>query len=134
MRASPDLAARDRIRRVVATIVLALAIGIQLWGLYAPDAPDGGDLPGSDKIGHVAMFALVMASGVVAGIPGVVLALLLVAQAVVSETVQAVLLSMRSGDVWDAVADVAGIALGWALAWRWSPRQVRRRREADAHA
>lgn len=110
--------------------MLALAIGLQLWGLYAPEAPDSGDLPGSDKLGHVLMFALVMASGVVAGIPAALLAVVLVLQAVVSETVQGMLLSMRSGDVWDAVADLVGIALGWAIAHRWAPSRVRRRAAA----
>lgn len=125
MPARSDAARREHIRRVVAWIVLACSIVLQLWGLYAPEVPDGGDIPGSDKLGHVAMFALVMASGVVAGIPGAVLAIVLVAQAVV--TVQGVLLSMRSGDVWDGVADVVGIALGWAVAYRWAPARARRR-------
>ncbi|SDH68889.1 VanZ family protein [Agrococcus jejuensis] len=130
MRAGPDPAARGRLRRVVAWIVLALAIGIQLWGLYSPVAPDSGDFPGTDKLGHVGMFALVMASGVIAGIPGPVLASLLVVQAVASELVQGLLLRSRSGDVWDALADLAGIALGWAVAWHWAPARVRRREAA----
>lgn len=40
--------------------------------------------------------------------------LLLVAHAVVSEVVQASLLTARSGDPWDVVADVAGALAGVA--------------------
>jgi VanZ family protein len=38
--------------------------------------------------------------------------------AAVSELVQAALLSTRSGDVWDLVADLVGVAAGWWLAGR----------------
>ncbi len=47
------------------------------------------------------------------------------AYAVVSEVVQGVLLSTRSGDPYDVVADALGALLGWLLAGRlrWAGRE-----------
>ena len=121
----PDRDARDRRRLLVARIVLVVAIGIQLWGLYAPDVPGGADLPGADKVAHVGMFALVMAAGVAAGVPARPLALVLVLHAVASEAAQAVLISTRAGDPLDAIADVVGVGVGWLAGHPFAPR-VRR--------
>lgn len=121
----PERDARDRRRLVAARIVLVVAIGIQVWGLYAPDVPGGAGLPGADKVAHVGMFALVMAAGVGAGIPARPLAVVLVLHAVASETAQAVLISTRAGDVQDAVADVLGVAIGWLAGRPFAPRPRR---------
>lgn len=120
-----DRGVRDRRRLVVARVVLVVAIGIQLWGLYAPDVPGGGDLPGADKVAHAAMFALVMAAGIGAGLPARRLAVVLVLHAVASETAQAVLISTRAGDVQDAVADLVGIVIGWLVGRPFAPRPRR---------
>jgi VanZ family protein len=40
----------------------------------------------------------------------------MLAQALLSETLQHFLLPQRSGDVWDLVADVAGITVAWWVA------------------
>ncbi len=40
----------------------------------------------------------------------------------VSELIQWTLLPHRDGDVWDAVADLVGVGLGWLLA-RWLGRR-----------
>ncbi len=94
------------------------AVVVQLLALYLPRVPvPGGDsLLGSDKAVHVLLFAAVMLTGVLAGVPARWLALALVAHAGISELVQHLLLPTRSGDVLDLVADVAGIAIGWYLA------------------
>lgn len=120
-----DRGARDRRRLLVARVVLVVAIGLQVWGLYAPDVPGGGDLPGADKVAHVAMFALVMAAGVGAGVPVRPLAVVLVLHAVASEVTQAALISTRAGDVQDAVADVLGVAIGWLAGRPFAPRPRR---------
>lgn len=114
------------VRRTVARIAFVVAVGMQLWGLYASETTPGPGIPGLDKVAHVGMFALVMATGVVAGVPPRVLAVVLLAHAVVSEVVQGALLPTRSGDVWDAVADVAGIGLGWLVARPFAPDLARR--------
>lgn len=50
--------------------------------------------------------------------PGLLGLGLVAAYAVVSEVVQGVLLSTRSGDPYDVVADLLGAAAGWLLARR----------------
>lgn len=99
-------------------VAFVVAVAIQLLALYLPRAqvPGGMDVPGSDKALHVAVFALVMLTGMLAGLPARWLALVLVAHAGISELVQHALLPARTGDVLDAVADLGGIALGWYLA------------------
>ena len=99
-------------------VVFVVAVAIQLLALYLPRAqvPAGMDVPGSDKALHAGIFALVMLTGVLAGLPARWLALVLVVHAGISELVQHLLLPGRTGDVLDAVADLGGVALGWYLA------------------
>jgi hypothetical protein len=97
---------------------LVLAVLLQLAVLYDPTQPSVGGLagvPGLDKIVHAGVFALVMAAGRSARLPRVPLVLVTVVQAPLSELVQATLLSQRSGDPWDVVADLTGCLLGWWL-------------------
>ncbi|MCH1884011.1 VanZ family protein [Agrococcus sp. ARC_14] len=97
-------------------IGFALAVLLQLVVLYAPSTPDGTpSIPGADKVIHVAVFLLPALLGVLAGIRPLPLGVVLVAHAIGSELVQHVLLPERSGDAWDAVADIVGIGLGLAL-------------------
>ncbi|HEX5532674.1 MAG TPA: hypothetical protein VFX33_02915 [Actinomycetales bacterium] len=96
--------------------LLAAAVVVQLLVLYFPLSGPGGGLPGVDKIVHAAVFGAVAFTGRRARVPLLPLVALLVAHAVVSEVVQATLLTARDGDPWDAVADVAGTALGAWLA------------------
>lgn len=107
-----------RSTRLSSRVAFVLAVAIQLLALYAPrvEVPGGADVPGSDKAVHALVFALVMITGVLTGLPARWLALVLVAHAGLSELVQHVLLPGRTGDALDAVADVAGVTLGWYLA------------------
>lgn len=102
---------------VIRRTLLALALLAHLAVLYAPRVPGGGPvgLPGADKVAHVAVFALVVAAALWAGLPARWVLPLALAHAVVSELVQHTLLPGRSGDVWDSVADVVGVGLGWAV-------------------
>lgn len=99
--------------------LLLLAVGVQFVVLYLPrvSTPSTG-LP-LDKVVHVAIFAAVGALGVLAGVPLRWLIGLLVLQAVASEVIQGWLLSNRSGDWADLVADLLGIALGVGGAYWW---------------
>ncbi|MFC7432828.1 MULTISPECIES: hypothetical protein [unclassified Agrococcus] len=126
MRQPRRSAAHARRRRALPWVAFAAAVGIQLWGLYAPSTPDGPGIPGLDKVAHVGMFALAMATGVIAGLPPRLLAAALLVHAGISEVVQGALLPTRSGDAWDAVADAAGIALGWLVATPFAPSRARR--------
>ncbi|TDE96201.1 VanZ family protein [Occultella glacieicola] len=90
---------------------------IQVVALYWPriETPDTG-VPSADKVAHALIFAAVMATGCLAGIPARWLALGLAAHAVLSELIQHVVLPDRTGDPLDLLADLAGIALGWYVA------------------
>lgn len=100
--------------RLSGRALFILAIAVQLVVLYAPRGT-GGWIPYSDKVVHVAIFAAVVWAGRRVGVPGVLLAAIFLAHAVVSELVQAELLPGRSGSVTDVLADVVGVALGLAL-------------------
>jgi VanZ family protein len=95
--------------------VFALLVLVSLALFLLPVTPSSA--PGSDKVGHVAIFAALALAGRWAGLATVPLALGLTAYAVVTELLQATLPLGRLGDPADAVADVAGIALGLVLAW-----------------
>ena len=94
--------------------------------LFWPDPAGAGSGPaGADKLVHAGLFALLAATTRLrfgGPRPGrsADLALLvgLAGYAALSELVQARLLSNRSGDVGDLVADLAGVAAGWWLAGR----------------
>jgi len=103
---------------ILRRVVFAAAVVVQLVALYLPRVPStsGMEVPGADKVVHALVFALVMLTGILAGINAKWLAVILVAHAVLSEVVQYTLLPHRTGDPLDAVADLAGILLGWYLA------------------
>jgi uncharacterized membrane protein HdeD (DUF308 family) len=97
-------------------VVVLLA---SLYVLFWPDPAGGGvGMPGADKAVHVVLFGLLAATARVrfGAAPAVLAAVL--AYAAVSEVAQALLLSRRSGDLWDLVADVVGAVAGWLLARR----------------
>ncbi|WP_035253761.1 VanZ family protein [Agrococcus lahaulensis] len=105
------------LRRTIA-VLFALALVAQLVVLYVPDPPSDIPAPaGSDKLVHFAVFAAPALLGVLAGLRPLWLGAALAAHAVLSEVVQHLLLPGRSGDAWDALADLAGVAVGLAAGW-----------------
>lgn len=112
----------------------ALAVAIQLVVLYSPESGGTPPFPHADKVVHVGVFAIVAVTGVLARLRPVPLGAVLVAHAVISEVVQAVVLPGRSGSPWDAVADVLGAALGLLLAASWTrgPHRQPARRDTTA--
>jgi VanZ family protein len=104
-----------------ARTAFVLAVVVNLLLLYWPRAVGEEGLPYLDKVAHVLTFASLAWTGLWAGIPLRWLVGVLALHAVVSEVVQARLLSGRSGDVADVAADLAGILVGTLLArasWR----------------
>ena len=90
-----------------------------LYVLFWPDPAGGGvGVPGGDKVVHAVLFGLLAATARVrfGGSTAVLAAVL--GYATVSEVVQALVLSERSGDLWDLLADAAGAVAGWLLARR----------------
>jgi hypothetical protein len=97
-------------------LVLAATVAVNLALLYWPRAPGPGALDGVaglDKIVHLATFASVAWAGLRAGLPTRWWLPLLAGHAVLSEVLQHALLPHRSGDPFDAVADVVGVLAGW---------------------
>ena len=95
----------------------ALAVGLQLVVLYAPRVPavDTGGLP-VDKLVHVVAFAVPTVALIAAGLPrGWVIGLMAV-HAPLSEIIQGRLLTDRSMQAADVVADLVGVALGALVA------------------
>jgi VanZ family protein len=104
--------------------VAVLAVVVQVLVVYWPVVTVQGPVIWTDKVVHALVFAVpTYAVGRALGsVRTVVLAFAL--HAPVSELVQHFLLPGRSGDPWDAVADLAGVALGAAaLVVRARPRR-----------
>lgn len=99
----------------LARVVFAVVVLGHLAVLYAPRAPSGGGVPGLDKVVHLAVFAAVVWAGRRAGVGTAALVVAALLHAPVSEALQHWVLPGRSGDPLDAVADVAGVALGALL-------------------
>jgi hypothetical protein len=96
----------------VARAAFAASVVANFAALYWPRAVSQGPIPSADKIVHIALFAVVAATGLCARVPLGWLAGLLVAQAVTSELVQHWFLPHRTGDPADVAADLVGVALG----------------------
>jgi VanZ family protein len=103
-----------------ARLVFGLTLLINLAAVYWPSEPVPGPqvVPHLDKLGHVVVFAALVFTGRLARFPVLPLVVLVAVHAVVSEVLQHVLYTRRSGDPWDVVADWVGIAVGAALPLR----------------
>jgi VanZ family protein len=109
---------------VVAAIAAAAAIGLQLWGVYrVTGPPDPPWLPHADKLEHAVGFGLpvvlIMVTAVLRGVRGaglrrvgLITGLVFVGHGVVSEIIQHVFYTTRTGDPFDALADAVGVLLG----------------------
>jgi hypothetical protein len=90
-------------------------VGVSLVVLFSPSTPSEGGLYGVDKVVHATLFlllALTTRRRFGRGLPWVL------AYAVVSEVLQAVLPISRDGNVPDALFDGLGALLGWWIATR----------------
>jgi hypothetical protein len=96
--------------------LLGLAVVVQLVVLYSPEGGGPPLFPGFDKVVHVLVFLVPVALALLAGLPRWLVVAVFGAQALLSEVVQGALLPHRSGDPWDAVADLTGVALGVVVA------------------
>ncbi len=94
---------------------------LSLYVLFTPRTGGDGLFHGSDKAVHLVLFGLLAATtrwrfgAVTAGLLAVAV------YAPVSEVVQGLVLPTRSGDAWDVLADLLGVAVGWTLARRLRP-------------
>ena len=114
--------------RLAVTAAAAVALAVHLWGLYRDHGPPSVPwFPQADKLEHLVGFGLpcllvllalhlrAAAAARPLGRRAVALVVgLFVLHAGVSEIIQGELYTTRSGDPFDALADVAGTALGLA--------------------
>ena len=110
--------ASQRRRPVVGWALLLAALALQARLLYAPDLSGPTLFTGADKVVHAGLFGLPALIALLARLRPRLVLLVLVVHAPVSEVVQGTLLAHRTGDPWDAVADLVGVALAlglWAL-------------------
>lgn len=98
--------------RRLGRLAFALAVLVQLCAVYWPRVDVQGPVTWTDKAVHVLLFLVPTVVGLLAGLRPAYVVGALALHAPVSEVVQHVLLPGRSGDVWDAVADVSGVVLG----------------------
>ncbi|MFC4602941.1 VanZ family protein [Rhodococcus kronopolitis] len=104
---------------------LLVAVAVSLVMLFSPGSTVPGGPPNSDKVTHFLMFAVLVYAARHAGHRVVAVALWAAAYAAASEVLQGLLPIHRSGSVWDAAADLLGVAVGLLLFRAW---QVRTRR------
>ena len=95
-----------------ALVVFVVVLVAHLASLYWPRIGIEGPVTWTDKVVHVLLFLAPTVTGLLAGVRPAYLVGLLALHAPVSELVQHYLLPNRSGDVWDAVADLSGVVLG----------------------
>jgi peptidoglycan/LPS O-acetylase OafA/YrhL len=108
------------------TVALLLALTVQLIIVYSPQGVGGPQVAGLDKVVHILIFGAPALAALLGGVrrPRRRWALgILALHAPVSELIQHFALPRRSGDVLDAVADLAGIALAATVYVVWSRRQ-----------
>ncbi|GAA4723847.1 hypothetical protein GCM10025782_22270 [Pedococcus ginsenosidimutans] len=114
--------------RSTVRVVAVLAVLVHLAAIYWPRVDVVGPVPWTDKVVHVLLFGVPTVLLLVARPTRLHPALVVGALALhapVSELLQHYLLPHRSGDPWDAVADLGGVVLGVTLAvvgrrrWRW---------------
>ena len=99
----------------LATSAAVVAVAAQLLALYWPVVTVEGPVTWTDKVVHLLIFA-VPTYAVGRALGSVRTAVLVFAlHAPVSELVQHFVLPGRTGDVWDAVVDLVGVALAAAL-------------------
>ncbi|MFD1716821.1 VanZ family protein [Georgenia deserti] len=111
--------------RTMRWCVLAAALVVQFAVLYLPQTPGPEvTIPGADKAVHLAVFALVTVAGLAAGLRRALVVGYGLGHAVLSEIVQHLVLADRTGDVFDAVADAAGVLLVTAVVSVWRSRSA----------
>ncbi len=109
--------------RVLGQGALALVLLLHGAALYWPRV-EGPPAPGhTDKVVHALLFMLPVVVAVLARLPWRALAVVLAVHAPLSEGLQELLLPRRSGDPWDALADLVGVGLGALVATWWEGRR-----------
>jgi VanZ like family len=104
-------------------LAFGLALAMQLIVVYAPFGPGGPEISGLDKVVHMFIFFAPALAALMVGIRARWALGILLLHAPISELIQAFGLPQRDGDVFDVIADLAGVALGGLAYMVWKRRQ-----------
>jgi VanZ family protein len=97
-------------------VVLGVVVAAHLLALYWPRVDLQGPVTWTDKVVHVLLFAVPVVAAFAARLPALGWVVVAVAvHAPLSEWLQHAVLPNRSGDTWDALADLGGVVLGVTL-------------------
>lgn len=110
-------------RRRLWLVALGLALMVQLVVLYAPQGLGGPQITGLDRVVHLLIFAAPVLAALMAGLSAPWVLGILAVHGPVSELIQYSVLPHRSGDVFDALADVVGVVIGAMVYVVWRGRQ-----------
>lgn len=100
-----------RVARAVIALGAVALVALHLAVLYWPRVTVEGPVSWTDKVVHLLVFALPTVAVGLAVRRVAVVVIVFALHAPISEIVQHVALPGRSGDPWDAVLDVIGVAL-----------------------
>ena len=114
----PKLRAQKRLWR----LAFGVALAVQLIAVYSPQGLAGPGITGLDKVVHVSIFFAPALALLMMGIRARWALGILALHAPVSELIQHNFLPERSGDVFDVLADLSGVALGWFAYVVWDRR------------
>ena len=111
-----------RTRELWWRLAFGVAVAVQLIAVYSPQGLGGPGIPGLDKVVHALIFFAPAFAVLMMGIRARWALGILALHAPVSELIQHVGLVQRRGDVFDVLADLSGVALGWAAYVVWKRR------------
>ncbi|WP_367136903.1 VanZ family protein [Saccharothrix sp. HUAS TT1] len=101
----------------VRILPFVVAVSLSVIVLFTPASGVPTAPPGTDKVVHLLLFALLTGTGWLARLPVRALVAGLIGYAAVSEVLQWLITALgRGGDVLDGLVDVAGIGLGYLVA------------------
>jgi len=103
-------------------LAFGIALGVQLIAVYSPNGLGGPGITGLDKVVHVSIFFAPALAVLMMGIRARWALGILAMHAPVSELIQHIGLPQRSGDVFDVLADLSGVALGGLAYLVWKRR------------
>lgn len=102
--------------RATGAVLLVAALVWQFWSLYLAVGVGPPPFVHADKVVHVALFAVPTLVAPLAGVRWQIAAAVMAVHAPISEVIQHLWLPGRTGDPWDVVADLVGVAVA-ALTW-----------------
>ena len=109
-------------RTLLWRLAFGVALAVQLIAVYSPHGLAGPGITGLDKVVHVSIFFAPALALLMMGVRARWALGILALHAPVSELIQHFWLPHRSGDVFDALADLSGVGLGWLVYVVWDRR------------